>query len=224
MLRIILQAAIMIEIPIYPGARGDKPVAKKLLVSLLVFMMLGGCAPSVKLADNNRSRLEAVHVDDDVSLKQDIIYMGPGASILGVVGVMSQAKPGEQLRKNAEDHGIRIETLLKQAISDALNASGKTKLCDTADLALAVMKLEVRMYGFSVPNGFSSNLVPLLEVKAELHDPAGQTLWRTVQSLPIMDCPVAPMPAKAIWEDAENIRNAWTGAARFVAKKIVDEL
>lgn len=78
------------------------------------------------------------------------------------------------------------------------------------------MKLEVRAYGFSVPNGFSSNLIPVLDVKAELHDHAGKIIWRSVKSLSIMNCPVAPMPAREVWEDVENIRSAWTGAAQNI--------
>lgn len=89
---------------------------------------------------------------------------------------------------------------------------------------MAVMKLEVQAYGFSVPNGFSSNLIPVLDVKAELHDHADKIIWRSVKSLSIMNCPVAPMPAKEVWEDVENIRSAWTGAAQFVARDIGNEL
>jgi hypothetical protein len=204
--------------------KGDGRMIKRSLYLILTLVVLSGCAGSIQLAENNRSRLTAVYLDDEISFKHDMYYMGPGASLLGAVGALTQLSPGEQLHKIAEDHDIRMDTLVRQAMIDSLNASGKTGLCDNADQASAVMKLEVRAFGFSVPHGFSSNLIPVLDVKAELHDPAGQIIWRSVKSLPFVNCPITPMPAKEIWGNVENIRSTWTGAAQYVARIIVADL
>jgi len=123
----------------------------------------------------------------------------------------------------AESNDVHIDKIMVQELTDALQASGKLPLADASQNASATIKVKIKQYGFSVPHGFTWNVVPILLVQCEMVDQSGQVIWKGGTSLQPLDNPVDSFPASTL-NDAKVINAAWHQASQAAAKSIVDGL
>ncbi len=197
---------------------------KRLVILMFVSLFAAGCgAPTVKLAENNRSALSSVYLNPEMTVVEDMYYMGPGASIFGAIGAATQIKPSERIRQFAIENGVRIENLVKQAMIDEFKSKGH-KISSSKEQASSILYLDIYWYGFSVPHGFSSELVPLVGVSAHLKDKSGATIWSGRENIQVFGNPVEPLPAKEVVNNAAMIKACWRQAAEAVAKKLTETL
>jgi hypothetical protein len=113
---------------------------------------------------------------------------------------------------------------MRSRFGQALRQSGKYRISDTADEKGATINLSIFQFGFSVPNGFSSRLVPVIAYSGEMIDASGNVLWRSTQSLSPLGNPVDGMPADELRSNPKAIEAAWRAAVRHMATSMVEEL
>lgn len=198
---------------------------------LVLSVFLTGCATTQQLSEQDRKRIEVVKLNDQVKRPNEMYYFGPGASIGfafgaigGAIAGASQIGPGQEMLAYAEQNGVRIEKIVAQEFSEALRQSGKFKISDKGEANGATINLSVFQFGFSVPNGFSSKLVPVIAYSSEMVDASGNVLWRGSESLSPLGNPVDGIPADELRTNPKAIEAAWRAAARHMANNMVQEL
>ena len=198
---------------------------------LAILFLLSACATTQKLSDEDRRKISVVRIDSNVRKAPAMYYLGPGASAFLAFGAIGGAalaatslEPAKVLQEFAEKNGIFIEKIAFQEIDAALRQSGKLKVSASGETSEATVNVLVYMYGFSVPHGFSSNLVPVVAIKCEMVDAAGKVIWSANDNVPILGGPVAPMSLEAMHEDPKRIEEAWRIAAKRIAGNIAKDL
>ena len=199
--------------------------------SLALLFLLSACAATQKLSDEDRRKISVVRIDSNVPKAPAMYYLGPGTGALfafgaigGAVIAASSLEPAKALQDFAEKNGIFIERIAFQEIDAAIRRSGKLKVSDSGEANEATMRMVVYMYGFSIPNGFSSNLVPVLHVKCEMVDAAGKVVWIADEGVSLLSSPAALMTPEAMRDDPKRIEEAWRSAAKRVAETIARDL
>jgi hypothetical protein len=200
------------------------------LATLFASLVITGCAaPTQKLSAEERGRIDMVQVNKRVQKPAGMYYLGPSVAVLfGPVGVLaaqsSQMDDAKALLEYAEKNGVFIEQIAHQEVELALRESGKLKVSDTAGTGDTVMNVLVYQYGFSIPTGFSSRLVPIVGMRCELADPTGRVFWRGTERVLPLGNPVDSIALEDLRKDPKRIEDAWRRAARHIAKAIFDEM
>lgn len=203
-----------------------------LALALAATAVLGGCAPAPqRLADADRRAIRAVGVDPAITKPAEIYYLGPGGGaglMFGALGAIA-TESGRQdarasLRAFLDKNGVSIERIVREEFGAALRASGKLTVADAAGPGIPTMKVAIRQYGLSIPNGFSSNLVPILYLACELVDGSGRTLWSASDRLLTLGNPVEAVPGEEMRNSAAAIEKAWRAAARHLSATLLKEL
>lgn len=198
---------------------------------LLLSVLLTGCASTQKMTEQDKKRIEVVKLNTKVERPKDMYYFGPGASVgflFGAVGGaiagVSNIAPGNAMLSFAEQNGVRIEEIVSQEFEGVLRESGKLKIVDMPGENGATINLSVTQFGFSVPNGFSSKLVPVVSFKSEMVDAGGNVIWSARDGVMPLGNPVEGEPADALRSNAKAIEAAWRAAVKHIARNMINEL
>jgi hypothetical protein len=190
-------------------------------------LLLSACATTQPLSDEDRKKVSAVSISSNVQKAPVMYYLGPDAApffamgaIGGAVIAATSVEPARVLQEYAEKNGIFIEKIAFQEIDAAIRQSGKLRVSAPGEATEAIMNVYVYQYGFSIPTGFSSNLVPVMAIKCEMVDTAGKVIWSANDSVLTLRNPAPPMSLQAMRDDPKRIEEAWRRAAKHIAGKI----
>jgi len=194
-------------------------------------ILLGGCATTQPLSDEDRKKVRVVRINSNVQKAPVMYYLGPETSgalwfgaIGGAVSAASSVEPAKVLQEFAEKNGIFIEKIAFQEIDAALRQSGKLKVSDSGEATEAIINVTVIQYGFSVPNLFTSNLVPAVSIECEMVDATGKVIWRARDFVTTLRNPAAPMSLATMRDNPKRIEDAWRIAAKRIAGNIAKTL
>jgi hypothetical protein len=217
----------MVSVGSYPR----KIMNKSTLSLVIVGALLSGCATTQQISSADRANLGSVAVSPTVEKPAKMYYFGPGASIGllfgaagGAIVAGTQLAPGEQLRAFAEKNNVQIERIVREEITNAFRKSGKVTLKEAQDPSGCTLIIAIAQYGFSIPNGFSSKLVPIVSIKCSLVDGSGKTIWRSSDSVLPLGNPVEGHTPEDFKNDPNLIEESWRLATRAIAEKIVHKL
>lgn len=193
-----------------------------------ILLLVAGCASVQPISDADRKAVTAVFIGREVAKPPAIYYLGPGGAaglMFGAIGGALSASSIEESRKSfqayAERNGISIEKIVYEEVAAAAKASGKLPLVDAPRAGASTLIVSVYQYGFSIPNGFSSKLVPILALRCELKDAAGKLVWSADDRLLTLGNPVEPAEPEAIRNDPKAMEASWRAAAKHLAASIV---
>ena len=198
---------------------------------LALLFLLSGCATTQNLSDEDRKKISVVRINTNVQKVPFMYYLGPETSgalwfgaIGGAVSAASSVEPAKVLQEFAEKNGIFIEKIAFQEIDAALRQSGKLKVSDSGEATEAIINVTVIQYGFSVPNLFTSNLVPVVTIECEMVDATGKSIWRARDSVLTLRNPAGAMSLQTMRDDPKRIENAWRVASKRIAGNIAKTL
>ena len=86
------------------------------------------------------------------------------------------------------------------------------------------MKLAVKMYGFSIANGFSADLVPLVSIRCTLTDSSGKVVWTANDMTYTLGNPWNGKTPDELRADPKLIEQAWRVAAHKVMTNIASNM
>jgi len=216
--------------PLYLEAheRGGR-IVKNVLLCVALLVTLAGCASTPKL--DQQAGQSDVRIDPAVVTATEMYFYGPGSAfgalggaIGGLITAAANEGPGERLDKFAKDNGIHIDQIVQEEATKAFRDSGKLRLVDSPGAATATMKVSIAMYGFSIPNGFSALLVPILKIKCQLVGADGKVIWSANDETMPLGNPVEGSSLDALYKDPKLIEASWRAAARTIMKEIVDHM
>ena len=198
---------------------------------LALLFLLSACATTQNLSDEDRRKISVVRINSNVQKVPAMYYLGPGTGIFfafgaigGAVAAAVSVEPGKALQEFAEKNGIFIEKIAFQEIDTALRQSGKLKVSDTGEATEPIINVMVYIYGFSIPHGFSSNLVPALAIRCEMVDVTGKVIWSARDNVLPLGNPAVPMSLEAMRDNPKRIEDAWRIAAKRIAGNITKAL
>ena len=202
---------------------------RRTIALIAVLFFLGGCASTQPITSSDRASVTSVTVNKTVPIPPTMYYLGPGGAwglAFGVVGAIVSEPARENAQKafqsNAAASGTTtIDQIVYEEVMDSIRQSNKFPLKDDAAPGGATIQINVLQYGFSIPQGFSSKLVPILKIQCTLTDASGRVLWSaTDQTMPLGN-PVEGVPADEMRKDAAKREASWRAAAKALAAKIV---
>lgn len=196
------------------------------LVTLLI--LLSGCATTQPIAISDRSNVTAVTVSKEVPVPAKMYYLGPGGATglaFGAIGAAIAAPGIEKHRESFQEQiaasGVSIDRIVYEEALAQIRQSGKFPLRDETKPGDAIIYISVLNYGFSIPNGFSSRLVPMLGLRYEMRDASGRMLWSATERVMPLGNPVESVDAEVIKSNPAAREAAWRAAAKALAVKLV---
>lgn len=206
-------------------------MSKTALSLVAVCFVLVACASTPKLSPDAQGRFSAVRIDPNVNVATDMYYLGPGSgvgmmfgAIGGAITAAANEAPGEKLRRFAEDNGAHIDQIVREEARQAFRQSGKLNLTDDQSPNVATLKISVPMYGFSIPNGFSSDLVPVVKIECVLVDSDGKTIWSANDSVLPLGNPAEGKTPDELRANPKLIEQAWRIAVRSIMANIASHM
>lgn len=205
---------------------------KSLGIVIGAIAILAACGPvPVRMTAQEKKLVQVIKINQSVSRPADMFYFGSGQTIGmmfgpigGAIAGTASLGPAQTIDKYAIENGVKIENIALEEVSTALRESGKLKIAQDMEASAATMNIKVLMFGFSIPNGFSSKFVPIVAVQCELVDSSGKVLWNANDRVSPLGNPVEAMPPDELFKDPKVIERAWAVALRQIARNIVGEL
>ena len=198
---------------------------------LALLFLLSGCATTRKLSDEDRNKISVVRINSPAQRAPAMYYLGPGTGLLfalgpvgGAVAAATSVKPGKELQDYAEKNGVFIEKIAIQEIDAALRQSEKLKVSDSDEAAETTINVWVYQFGFSIPHGFSSKLVPIVSIRCEMVNATGKVIWSARDGVRPLGNPVEAMSLEEMRANPKLIEEAWREASKHVARNIVKDL
>lgn len=179
------------------------------------------------LAQDAKDLIKEFYVEKQIEKPEQLAYLGPGSGVFflfGAVGGLAlhgaNLTPAQALKEHAEKNNVLIENIVAEEIVAEFKRSEKFVIIDEAEKAKLTLKMSIRMYGFSIPHGFSSKLVPTLSVVCEFIDKKEEVVWSDRNGVLPLGNPAESVTAEEL-KDPETIRKLWQIAAQTIAKKFV---
>lgn len=173
--------------------------------------------------------VKTVVVNKIVSAPEKMDYLGPGGATglaFGAIGGALSASSIENSRADFQskvgESDLAIRAIVLEEMLLRIRESGKFPLADDSTQDASTLNIAIVRYGFSIPHGFSSNLVPILRIKCELKNSAGRVLWSETSGTMPLGNPVESIAADIIQKNVSVRNAAWRGAAKALAKNIVE--
>ncbi len=203
--------------------RWPQPTTHVLAGVLLSLPLLGGCASSLALTRPARESVRSVSVSREVKLPDDMYYAGPGQSagmLFGPVGALIAAAaargPKGQLKAAMQARQIDLGQIVREQFEAGLTAAGIfPSVVETG--GDAEVRLEVCIFGFARPPGFSGGLKPMLGVTGYLARSDGTVLWKRYEYVTNLSDKTRAHSLEEYLRDPELIREAFEVASRLVA-------
>lgn len=202
-------------------------------------LLAGGCAQVPRVSDPARAKIDTVVIDHNVPVPEQLYYLGPGFApylAFGAVGAVvgqsngaldaATTQPAAVLKEHIKKNGIEMDKIAYEEVDAGVRRSGKFKVADAAPAVPAAnvgtLKISVLRYGFSIPNGFSSRLVPLVILKCDLVNAEGKMVWSdNARTLPLGN-PVDSLSSDDMRDKPKLIEDAWRGASRYIIDKVME--
>jgi hypothetical protein len=192
---------------------------------LLIGAIASGCATTQNLASADRQKLVSIAISPDVKKAETMYYSGPENWPLPLVSLLRTSKPvGEDLELQALSNNIHIDQIALEEVTAAFKSAGKVKVEADRERSDDLLNIRLVEYGFSVPNGFSSKLVPVMMIVCSITDPTGRVIWKGSKMVLPLGNPVKAERPEDLYQQPKLIERAWRSAARFAAADIAKQL
>jgi hypothetical protein len=202
------------------------------IILILMTFVVNGCASTRSITAENKQKIRSVKVNQSVNKTPDMFYLGPkmavSAGFLGVLGVLAANNPNKSeadlLLGFAEENSIYIDKIVYEEVSKAARQVGKFEIIESASHDVATLNIGIYLYGFSVPHGFSSELVPILAIECNLVDPSGQVVWLDREQVLSLGNPSNSFSLKDIEDNPKLIDAMWRVSAKTISEKLFNDM
>lgn len=153
-------------------------------IALAACVALAACAREpLRLGEADREAVRVAYIGQ-IDKPDAPYYVGPGGGAgfthgaRGVIATGSGLDAARDTQRFLQTSGIPIERIVLEEFGAAARASGKLKVVDAAEAGAGTLRIAIRQYGLSIPNGAARTLAPVLALTCELVDASGRTVWR----------------------------------------------
>lgn len=204
---------------------------KIILLLIILNFLLNGCVTTIPLSDANKQMIHAVSIDNNVNVPKEMYFFGggsqlamfvPGGAIGGAITGAINASKGDSMQKLIEANHIYIDQIVKNQFEQQIKNNSNLKLVSQQN-ADAIFMINIKSYGFSISNGFSVKLKPVLSLQASLVK-QNQIIW---QDSYYIDPLASGMPSYRMHDLQQNpdlVYQAWNEAAQKAVTHIIKTL
>jgi hypothetical protein len=204
---------------------------KIFIIGTLAFAFVSGCASTQTITASDRQSIKSISISPEIKKRDSMYYYGPGKwaadqfPVVGGIALAMSHKPiGEDLELQALTNNIHIDQIAREEVASALRNANRYKLEEDGSPGTDTLVIEINQYGFSVPNGGSSKLVPLVRITCSIIDANGRTLWKASDGLLPLFNPVKAERPEDLYNNPKLIENSWRDASKIIAAKIIKDL
>ncbi len=190
-------------------------MVRNLIFAIFACFMIG-CVSTQHLSNKNKSSINKVYFEPGQKKAIEMYYFGPGnavgmmfGAVGGLVTGIADIKPGRALDKFAVDNGIYIENIATESLKQNLIKSNKFEVVNSLQEADAKIRVTILNYGFSVPYTFSSKVVPILHIMAEMYSESDAKLWQAAGSTNTLPNPAKKRKISEFKNDPTLIAESW---------------
>jgi hypothetical protein len=211
-----------------------KPLQKTATLAMLALtLLLGGCAATQKLSDEDRTKFKSASIDPVVQKAPGVFLLAPSGANIGLMfGAIGGAAAGGSIEESGKafseylvKNQISIEKIALEEVEAELRASGKLTLAKPGETAPATIKISLPQYGFGVTHLLGSKVVPTIMLKCDMVDGTGKVLWSANERmLPSIASPMESISWEEMRDNPKIIEQQWRKALRYLAKRVVADL
>jgi uncharacterized protein involved in high-affinity Fe2+ transport len=196
---------------------------------VFLFTALTGCASMrhIPLAPEHAKAIKSLSIDSEIKKPEAMYEVANGSqygALFGLAGGVASAINDHIEAKNtkqfAENHHVDIQKIVYQQWVKQFKENRKFKL--SSGHSDAKLETEIVLYGISIPNGFSSDYVPVLTLSAKLHR-NNAVVWQYDDFVSPLADGMPRFQMNAILNDPHKLELMWDRAAeRIIQKMILD--
>lgn len=200
---------------------------KKVSIALLAscLLLLQGCATTIPLNPSIKKSIHTVSVNESMTKPEQPYLMEPGIAVgmgFGAVGGLVtgviEEKHGKLLENYFRTHNIDVRKIVRNEVIHSLLR--KKTLKYVSKDGNADLRLKIKFYGFSVPHGFSSQLMPILQVEGQLIK-NNVIVWQKTESTPFSTKKLPHYDATSLRQNPQLYAVMLKAAVQDVSKKLV---
>jgi hypothetical protein len=192
---------------------------------LLIGAISSGCATTQNLAVADRQTLKSIGISSDVKKADTMYYSGPENWAPPLITLLRTSKPvGEDLELQALSNNIHIDQIVLEEVTAAFKSAGKVTVEADRERSANLLSISIVQHGFSVPNGFSSKLVPVMMIICSITDSTGRVIWKGSKMVLPLGNPAKAEKPEDLYQQPMLIERAWRSAARYAAENIAKQL
>ncbi len=205
-----------------------------LLATLLIpALLLAGCASStaLKLSQKDEASIHDIKVSKNIKAPTKMAYIGGDftyGSMFGVVGgaivAVQDQKTAAELSDIAKQHHIDIKQIVRRQMIKQLRAHTKFHIVADAKKADATLFIKIKLYGLSIPHGFTNQLKPVLEVEGLLANRRGKLIWDSKARVFALTKGTPHFDINVIANNPKKLALAWKAAADIAANRLIKTL
>lgn len=196
------------------------------LIAMYIGFFLAGCVSTIQMTPGEANSIKTIEVSQKVIPAKRMYYLDQKQIwARACIGVLSCAIPcydEQQIKEAALKEKIQITEIVRNEFINQLKQTARFKIANK-DYSDAILYLEIRIYGLTIPTGFTNKLKPVLMVVGRLINHDGKVLWQDSESIRSFKN-LPDFEASELLQDPHNLFVAWNAAAKVVSKKLVKSL
>ena len=127
--------------------------------------LLCGCMATKRFSPADQKKIHTISISK-IENPKGAYYLPPSSTYLGVLAILANADMPKKIEDEALSNHIIVGNMAYDKFVSEL--SKKYKISNDGKNADANFEAKILHYGFSIPHGFSSNLVPVMSIHAKL--------------------------------------------------------
>lgn len=147
----------------------------KLTCFIISLILLQGCATTTPLSAENRQSLHTITLDTTITKPKEIYIlnnnqnnmMAFGGIIGGIIATSEGQNTSQQLATLADKNRIVIDKIVREELISQLKQQKQYRY-QAKGPADAILVVEIKLYGLTIPHGFTSELVPIIHLQGKL--------------------------------------------------------
>jgi hypothetical protein len=192
------------------------------LLLLILSVFLTACMHTQSFSPENKLIIHTVTIDKTVKIPKGLYYLGPGIGYAGIISALPAFSSIDQIKNAIAVNNIKIDEIVKNHFIADLKRDTHLIILKHGK-ADANLVIEVVNCGFSVPQGFSLSVVPILTVDAKLFR-NNSLIWQDhYRVLSLFEGLQSYTPAELI-ANPKLIESSWNNAAENAVKNLTKEL
>lgn len=196
------------------------------LVVVYVCFFLSGCVSTITMTPQEAKSIKTIAVSQKVTPAKGMYYLDQkhiwASACIGVLACAIPCCDEQQIKEAALKEKIQITEIVRNEFINQLKQNTRFKIANN-EYSDAIIYLEIRGYGLTIPTGFTSKLKPVLMVVGRLINHDGKVLWQDSESIRSFKN-LPDFEASELLQDPHNLFVAWNAAAQVVSKKLVKSL
>lgn len=205
---------------------------KKSFICFLGFniMLLSGCGivQHVPLTNNNYNSIKTVYINPEIKKPKMMYEFASGSELGFAFGAIGGAISGEinansaiATQQYAEKNQIDIRKIVYQQWKNQIIEKTKFKLSNQP--ADAVLTTNIALYGISIPHGFSSDYVPVLNLNAKLVR-KNQIIWQDSEQVLPLTSGMPRYKMDQIINDPKILYKMWDKASEKIINEMLNDM